>query len=172
MSHALLVIDVQNDYFPGGALPQWQVEETTARIAAAIRQADSQGWLIVAVQHIATDENARLFNPKGEGIALHASVASLLQGRPLIVKQQADAFLNTELARILSGAGITHLHLCGMMTQNCITHTALSPEAAPYQVHILSDCCTATTELIHQIALRGLGGRHQVGPASAAFPAA
>ena len=36
MNRTLLVIDIQNDYFPGGLLPLWQAEETEARIVDAI----------------------------------------------------------------------------------------------------------------------------------------
>lgn len=162
MKHALIVIDVQNDYFSGGALPQWQVEETTGRIIQAIQKADREGWHIIAVQHISKDEKAALFNPKGHGIDLHASVAALLQNKTRLIKHQADAFLDTTLAQTLAREDITDIHLCGMMTQNCITHTALSPEASPYRVHILGECCTAPTELIHKIAIRALNGRCHV----------
>lgn len=162
MTHALIVIDVQNDYFTNGALPQWQVEETTGRIIQTIQKAEREGWIIIAVQHISKDENASLFNPNGHGIDLHASVATLLQDKTLIIKHQADAFLDTELAQSLVCKGVTDIHLCGMMTQNCITHTALSPEASPFRVHILAECCTAPTELIHKIAIRALNGRCHV----------
>lgn len=160
--HALIVIDVQNEYFDGGAYPQWQAAAVAGRIAQAIGQAKENGWPVIAVQHIAADSNAALFNPQGQGIAFHPSVAALLQDKPLVVKQQADAFLNTPLEALLRASNVGHIHLCGMMTQNCITHTALSPQAAPWRVHIRADCCTAPTELIHKIALRALGGRHQI----------
>lgn len=160
--HALIVIDVQNEYFEGGSFPQWQALAVAERIAQAIQQAEQNGWSIIAVQHIAADDSATLFNPKGQGIAFHPSVVALLQGKPLVVKQQADAFLNTELEALLRASHVSHIHLCGMMTQNCITHTALSPQARPWCVHIQANCCTAPTELIHKIALRALGGRHQI----------
>lgn len=50
--NALLVIDVQNDYFPGGAWPQFAAAAVGVRIAAAIRAAEVAGWCIIAVQHI------------------------------------------------------------------------------------------------------------------------
>ncbi len=50
MSRAFLVIDIQNDYFPGGALPLWRAEETEARLVAAIGRARAQGDRIVLVR--------------------------------------------------------------------------------------------------------------------------
>ena len=54
MNRTLLVIDIQNDYFPGGLLPLWQAEETEARIVAAIHAARARGDGIVLVQHVST----------------------------------------------------------------------------------------------------------------------
>ena len=96
-------------------------------------------------------------------------MAALLADRPVVTKRQADAFFQTDLRQRLDEAagpqgassqtGITDLYLCGMMTQNCITHTALSPETAGYRIHVLGDACTAPSELVHRIALRALAAR-------------
>ncbi|MBU9918686.1 MAG: isochorismatase family protein, partial [Fusobacteriaceae bacterium] len=42
MSKALLLIDLQNDYFPGGAFPLWNTEETLNNIENAINKANAQ----------------------------------------------------------------------------------------------------------------------------------
>ena len=41
-----------------------------------------------------------------------------------------------------------------MMTQNCVTHTAISKAAEKYNVTILIDCCTTVSEILHKIALK------------------
>lgn len=46
-----------------------------------------------------------------------------------------------------------------MMTQNCVTHTAISKAAEKYSVKILSDCCTSVSQMIHLIALKGVSTR-------------
>ena len=106
MKTALLVIDVQNEYFAGGKFPQENADETAQKIAAEIHRAQTDGRLVVGVRH-----------------------------------------------------GIEALDMCGMMTQNCVTHTALSPAAAAYRVRVLGSLCAAPSELIHQIALRALADR-------------
>ena len=53
MSTALLVIDLQNDYFPNGHFPLWNAEATLSRIETAIAKANAQHIPVILVQHIA-----------------------------------------------------------------------------------------------------------------------
>ena len=46
-----------------------------------------------------------------------------------------------------------------MMTQNCVTHTAISKSAEKYKVSILMDCCTTVNEMLHKIALHAVSTR-------------
>ena len=59
--------------------------------------------------------------------------------------------------------------ICGMMTQNCVTHTAISKAAEPYSVKVLSDCCTTVSQMIHLIALSALSTRVALVESSAAL---
>jgi nicotinamidase-related amidase len=54
---------------------------------------------------------------------------------------------------------VEELLICGMMTQNCVTHTAISQSAEKYKVSILTDCCTTVDRMIHSIALHALSTR-------------
>ena len=53
MNKALLVIDLQNDYFPGGKFPLWNTEATLANVEQAIRSARAKGVPVIHIQHIA-----------------------------------------------------------------------------------------------------------------------
>lgn len=77
----------------------------------------------------------------------------------MVEKQHADSFLNTTLSDVLRAQNIRELVVCGMMTQNCVTHTALSPAASDYSVRVLSDACSAPDAMVHGIALRALSDR-------------
>ncbi|QEY23140.1 isochorismatase family protein [Neisseria animalis] len=160
MKAALIVVDVQNEYFQsaGGAFPQWQADETAEKIAGRIRQAEAGGWLVVGVRHFMPD-GAPMFQRGTNGVENHASVAALLADKPEIQKAHADSFLNTDLASLLAKHSITDLFVCGIMTQNCVTHTAISPQASAYTVNVFADCCTAPSELVHVIALDALKDR-------------
>lgn len=161
MSKALLVIDLQNDYFPGGQFPLWNAEATLENVESAIRRANELGVPVIVVQHVADASlgPAPFFNAGTEGAAVHPRVLAAAPGAPVVVKSFADSFVKTTLEETLSGLGVTELLVCGMMTQNCVTHTAISRSAEKYRVSILADCSTTVSEVLHHIALHGVSTR-------------
>jgi nicotinamidase-related amidase len=161
MSKALLVIDIQNDYFPGGKFPLWNSENTLNNVVAAIEKAQKSSIPVILIQHIADTSkgNSPFFNPGTTGAEVHPRVLSTAPDAPLVVKGHADSFVNTTLEETLNQLNITELLVCGMMTQNCVTHTAISKSAEKYNVAILADCCTTVDEMIHKIALNGVSTR-------------
>lgn len=158
MKKALLVVDVQMEYFPTGLYPQWEVEQALAKTKDAVQHFRDKGELVVLIQHIATQESP-IFKPDGTGIDIHPEVLALAVDAPIVVKSRADSFLKTNLAEILLEHEIEGIVVCGIMTQNCVTHTALSLNAANYQVQVLAEACTAPDAMIHQIALSALSDR-------------
>ena len=161
MSKALLLIDLQNDYFPGGAYPLWNTDETLANIENAINKAIKQNIPIIHIQHVANSELgiAPFFNKGTEGVNIHPRILELAPNAPIIVKEYADSFVNTKLDEVLSNLEITELLIAGMMTQNCVTHTAISKSAEKYNVSILTDCTTTVDVMIHNIALHAVSTR-------------
>ncbi len=159
MNHtALIVIDLQNDYFPAGAYPQYQAEQVLAHTLSAIDIAQQRGWPVVLVQHVGGAE-APFFKTGSDGVKLHSALLAQAPASVVVEKQHADSFLNTTLSDVLRAQNIRELVVCGMMTQNCVTHTALSPAASDYSVRVLSDACSAPDALVHGIALRALSDR-------------
>ena len=171
MSKALLVIDPQNDYFPEGAFPLWNAEGVLAQLEAAIARARAQGVPVILVQHLAQAGKglAPFFNEGTPGAELHARIRAAAPEAPVVVKHAADAFHQTDLEARLKALGTTELLVTGMMTQNCVTHTAISKAAERYQVTVLPDCCTTVTELLHLIALNALSTRIQLVPSAQAL---
>lgn len=163
MTRALLVIDIQNDYFAGGALPLWQAEATEARLVSAIGQARAAGDRIVLVRHVSFAP-AGLFVAGSAGAEIRQAVLEAAGEAPVVTKHYADAFQETDLAAHL--AGVSDLLVVGMMTQNCVVFTALSRAAEGLRVRILGDLCTAPTETVHRIALNALGSKLDVATAA------
>ncbi len=161
MSTALLVIDLQNDYFPNGHFPLWNAEATLSRIETAIAKANAQHIPVILIQHIANPAKgiSPFFNEGTEGVRIHPRILAAAPDAPILVKQHADSFIDTTLEATLSALGVTELLVCGMMTQNCVTHTAISKSAEKYTVSIVTDCCTTVDEMIHGIALNAVSTR-------------
>lgn len=155
---ALIVIDIQNDYFPEGKMPLWNTEETLHNIESAIKKANHEKMQIVLIQHIATSD-APFFKEGSDGAKIHPRILQAAPNAKIIIKTFADSFEGTNLDAWLTQEKINELWVCGMMTQNCVTHTAISKKAENYKVSILSDCCTSVDEMIHNIALRGISTR-------------
>jgi nicotinamidase-related amidase len=158
---ALVVIDLQNDYFPGGAFPLWQPEAVLERTLAAVAAARAQGVPVILVQHVADPAKgpAPFFNQGTPGVDIHPRLLAAAPEAPVVLKRFADSFHQTDLEAVLVQQGITELWLCGMMTHNCVTHTALSKAAEKYPVSVLKDCCTTVSEMMHRIALSALTTR-------------
>ncbi|TXH67697.1 MAG: isochorismatase family protein [Thiothrix sp.] len=171
MSKALLVIDIQNDYFPNGAFPLWNAENTLSKIEQAIQQAQVQQVPVILIQHIAdkTRGLSPFFNEGTEGAAIHSRILTAAPNAPIVIKHFADSFVHTDLEATLQRLGVDELLVCGMMTQNCVTHTAISKQAEKYQVAIIQDCCTTVTELLHLIALNAVSTRMKLVSLEQAF---
>jgi len=161
MNKALLVIDVQNDYFPEGKFPLWNAEAILRNIENAIKKANILNIPVIIIQHIADSSLgiAPFFNKGTKGADVHPRILAVAPNAPIIVKKFADSFVNTALEETLSKLGSTELLVCGMMTQNCVTHTAISKSAEKYKVAILKDCCTTVNEMLHSIALHAVSTR-------------
>lgn len=163
---ALIVIDIQNDYFSNGKYPLWDAEQVNLRILDAMRHARLTGTKLVLVQHIANTSNGRpapFFEAGSVGVQIHPSILDAARefgdDYVIITKQFADSFYQTTLEATLSEWGVKELIVCGMMTQNCVTHTAISKTAEKYDVKVLPDCCTTVDAMLHAIAISALAPR-------------
>ena len=161
---ALLVIDLQNDYYPEGKFPLWNTEKTLNNTKIAITKANAKNIPVIHIQHIAdpTKGIAPFFNELSEGAEIHPLIMAVAPNAEIAIKNFADSFEKTMLEEILQKKGIDELLICGMMTQNCVTHTAISKAAEKYKVSIIADCCTTVDKMIHNIALNAISTRVQL----------
>jgi nicotinamidase-related amidase len=161
MKSALIIIDLQNDYFPKGAYPLWNTEDVLAKIKKAIVRANKQDVPVVFIQHVVPkgEVMAPFFNEYTEGVKIYSELLALAPNADVVTKVFADGFHQTHLEEVLSAKGIEKLYICGMMTQNCVTHTAISKQADKYEVSVIPECCTSVDEMIHGFALHALSTR-------------
>ncbi|MDQ8044398.1 MAG: cysteine hydrolase family protein [Solirubrobacteraceae bacterium] len=142
MPRALVLIDIQNDYFPGGAFPLVEPDEA-ARVASQILEAfRDSGEPIFHIQHVATEPDATFFKPGTPGVEIHPAVAP--EGsEPVIRKASPNAFLGTSLQADLEAAGTKDLVVLGMMTSTCVDSTVRAASDLGYSVTVAADACAA-----------------------------
>jgi len=145
MSTALVVVDIQNDYFPGGAMEL--VGSVEAAIVANSIQKDfrKNGLPVIHVQHVATSPNATFFLPNTSGVEIHESVKPL-ENEKVIVKHFPNSFRETELLKTLNDLNVTKLTIIGMMTHMCIDSTVRAANDLGFSVTVYENAC-ATTNL-------------------------
>lgn len=144
-TQALLIVDIQNDYFPGGKWPlvgQTVAAEKAAAVLAAFR---ADGVPVIHIRHEILRPNAPFFVPGSAGAAIHPSVAPVGE-EPVIVKHFANSFRETGLQALLAAQGISELTILGSMTQNCIDSTARAAADLGFGVTVVHDAC-ATLDL-------------------------
>ncbi len=159
---ALLVIDVQNEYFDGGALPVTYPPQSTANIVSAIQAAKTANIPVVMVQHTVTDKGAKAFIKNSHGWQLHESVKNAKVAH-YIEKTMPSSFVGTNLESWLRKEGIETVVISGYMTQHCCDTTARYAHHLGFNVEFLSDATgtldfsnkagTATAEEIHRATL-------------------
>ncbi|MGL5066359.1 MAG: cysteine hydrolase family protein [Sarcina sp.] len=161
MKKALLVIDLQNDYFEGGTFPLWNTEVVLENTKKAIERANDKNIPVIFIKHVADKSQglAPFFNEGTEGVEIHSQVKAIAPNAKVVIKTFADGFHETELENVLAELNIEELLICGMMTQNCVTHTAISKSAEKYEVKIIPECCTTVNEILHLIALHAVSTR-------------
>jgi nicotinamidase-related amidase len=161
MKKALIVIDIQKEYFESGKFPLWNTENTLNNVEKAIKKANINNIPVILIQHVANG-NSTLFKEGTEGAEIHPRILKAAPNAKRVIKKFADSFHKTNLKEVLSQLKVEEILVCGMMTQNCVVFTAISKEAENYSVKILADCCTTVNEPIHQFALRGVSTRVQL----------
>ncbi len=144
MKEALLIIDVQNDYFPGGANPQHRALEAEAAIQKWIADSRKVGRPIIYMQHFNDPEDS-FFRPGTAGAEISPRIAPMSEDK-VIVKYAPNSFLNTELDAYLKSLGIEKLIVCGMMTHMCVDATVRSAMDYGYAVDLIAEGC-ATRDL-------------------------
>lgn len=148
MSTALIIVDIQNDYFPNGKM------ELSNPVKAADKAGQILEWFrqnnhpIFHIQHISNHEGASFFLPNTEGAKINERVLPL-EHESIIIKHTPNSFFKTELESKLRENRVTKLVICGMMTHMCIDATVRAAMELGFESTLIEDAC-ATTDLVYQ----------------------
>lgn len=146
MSTALIIVDIQNDYFPNGKMELVNTDKAAnnaAKVLESFRQKENNN--IFHIQHIAADSALGFFLPDTEGIEINEAVLPL-ENETVITKNFPNSFVQTELHNKLQDNNVTKVVVVGMMTHMCIDATVRAAVDLGYETTLIEDAC-ATREL-------------------------
>lgn len=146
MKQGLIIIDVQNDYFNGGAMELAGMDGAASHCKKLLELFRDRQAPIFHIQHIAAGEGSTFFIPGTKGCEIHESVTPL-DGEPLVTKNYPSAFRETGLQDMLNRSGIEDIVICGAMTHMCIDTSTRAAFDLGYNCCVISDAC-ATRNLV------------------------
>lgn len=161
---ALVIIDLQNDYFPGGSMELEGADAAAAHASSVLKKFREQKLPIIHVRHLSTRPGATFFIPGTEGAEIHRKVRPLA-GETVIEKNYPNAFRGTNLQQVLP---VKNLVIAGMMTHMCVDASVRQAADLGYKVTLLANACatraqsfggeTVPAKQVHAAFLAALNG--------------
>lgn len=145
MNTALLIIDIQKDYFPGGKFPLVEPLAAAKKAYDLLQCFREHDGYHVHIQHISLSPTATFFIKGDSGSDIHDAVAHF-EGEPIVYKHYPNSFRETNLLEMLKGWGIERVVITGMMTHMCVDATSRAAADFGFKVLIAEDAC-ATRDL-------------------------
>ena len=142
MSKALIIIDIQNDYFENGAMElvgSLQASENAKLVLSKFR---NDNLPVIHVQHLSVAPDSTFFLPETEGQKIHQNVTPI-SGEKVITKYYPNSFRETELFDYLHSKNITELVVVGMMTHMCVDATVRAAKDFGFECTVVGDACAS-----------------------------
>ncbi len=169
MSTALLLIDIQNDYFPGGNNELHEPFQASLKAGKLLAHFRKAGLPVVHIQHIAIRPGAKTFLPGTRGSEIHEHVCPL-PGEKVIQKNYPNSFRGTPLLETLHAFQVGRLVIAGMMTHMCVDASARAAFDYGFECQVISDACATKNlqfggqiipaEAVHGAFLAALNGTY------------
>lgn len=140
MKKALILIDIQNDYFDGGANPLEGSLEASLNAKHILTRFRQENLPVIHIQHFSTRPGSTFFIPGTKGAEIHRNVSPLATEK-VITKYYPNSFRETALLEYLRDNNITDLVICGMMTHMCVDATVRAAKDYGFECTVISDAC-------------------------------
>ena len=167
MTTALLLIDIQNDYFEGGRMALVGPDAAASQAATLLARFRATGRPVVHVRHVADDPGATFFLPDTDGALIRRSVEPAT-GEVVIEKHHPNAFVDTTLDAVLETMGANEVVIAGMMTHMCVDSTTRAANERGLACVVAADACATrdqtfgdvrvSADLVHAAFLAALDG--------------
>ncbi len=142
MEKALILVDIQNDYFPGGKMELVGMAAAAEKAQALLAEFRRRQWPTFQIQHVSLRQGAPFFRPGTPGVELHASIAPR-PGETVIEKHFPNSFRETGLQERLTAAGVGELVICGAMSHMCIDATTRAAFDHGFTCTVIHDACAS-----------------------------
>jgi nicotinamidase-related amidase len=142
---AIIVVDMQNDYFPGGKWVLNGVDAAADNARRVLDTARANGDLVVHIRHETLGKDAPFFVPDTEGAQLHSKAANLPHEQ-VIVKNYMNPYRETALLQVLEDNGVRDVAVIGNMSHMCIDAVTRASDDFGYNTTVIHDAC-ATHDL-------------------------
>ena len=142
-NRAILVVDLQNEYWPSGNFSLHGIEAAAANAARVMDDARAKGDLVVNIRHEMPD--GPLFVPGSAGAEINAAVRPAT-GEPVITKNFPNSFRDTGLSNLLKEKGVEEVVVVGAMSHMCVDATVRAANDLGYKTTTIHDAC-ATRDL-------------------------
>ncbi|MGC8489384.1 MAG: cysteine hydrolase family protein [Clostridia bacterium] len=142
---ALLLIDIQRDYFPGGKMALYEPARAATAAGLLLERFRRRGRPVIHVQHHAVRPGSGFLVAGSSGVEPWTTVRPA-GDEPVIIKHFPNSFRETELRDVLDRLRVKTLAVGGMMTHMCVDATVRQATDYGYEVLVAGDAC-ATREL-------------------------
>src|SRR6476620_8884527 len=140
MARALVIVDIQNDYFPGGRCELVGPEQAAERASAVLAGFRERGEPVFHVQHLWEGDDAQYLSPGTPGVELHESVRPAA-GESVTQKAYPNSCRETDPGAELRGAGATDRVIAGMTTSVCGGATGRGAADLGFGWTVVHDAC-------------------------------
>jgi len=142
---ALILVDIQNDYFPDGKMELSGSEQASVNAGSILNDFRKKKMEIFHIRHVSTKPDATFFLPGTTGADIHRNVEPT-SNENVIVKHFPNSFRDTGLYDMLKEKDVKDLVICGMMTHMCIDATVRAAKDLGFNCVLIKDAC-ATRDL-------------------------
>lgn len=155
MKTALLIVDVQNDYFSGGKMVLEKSLDASLKIKCLLEYFRNKNMPVFHVQHISIKTGAVFFIPDTQGADIHNNVKPQ-NDECVIIKNFPNSFRGTGLHELLRGNEISRLVIAGMMTHMCIDTTVRAAFDLGYECIVAADGCAARPLSFDDVTIKAM----------------
>lgn len=140
MKKALMVIDIQNDYFSGGRMALHGIDAAAQNCRALLEKFRTLNMPTFIIQHVFSAPNPPFFAPNTAGAEIHPLAAPTAQDT-VIVKNAVNCFLGTGLLEKLKQTGAEDLVICGAMSHMCVDAAVRAAADFGFRCTLAHDAC-------------------------------